>query len=1227
MMRLLNRHRAPRHASPPSRAGSRPLAWLLLAGGLSLLTLAAAPPAWRDALPLDIRGAGPDTALCLVLAGLALLGHSGTAPRAARTLPGTAAALFLIPLLVLLHGLIFHRPPAPSALWGGHMSQAVSAGWMALGAAAWLGRRITRPATAVAAQLALLLAFFLGQLGVVGHLSGLMIPSGIWLAPVYLDLPAALGLMLAAAGLFQAYRGRGWFQDFYGRRADRTVFVGSTVLMGTVLITGAVLSIGMLAKPGLRAYQQAMGTTLEDTARSFELEVREITWRADRIAGLLFADSRDDGDRFGAYMNTHDAEDIALVRLLAADGGPSPAADPSVWGIALAGEPHTRLLWQGEWLLESIQALPELGQRLQLRLSSQTLGTLAQRTRALGMAADVLICGRQAGRVYCFPDARHAQPYAPDAELARPDRPMGLALAGRSGTTQAPDGQGRPAILAYAPIGRSGLGVVWGVDAESYYAPMREAVWLAILAIAALSLLAAYLMHRYVRPIVRNMARTEAYLQTVLASAPDGVLTVDAAGRVVSCNPAADSLFVTDGASCAGQPVRRFIPDWDAALADPDGVGDGRQPGRGREIGARTHDGAAVAVELALRAFPFEAEHLHVAVVRDISERKAMEDRLARVLHQTSQILQSAGEGILGLDNNGRIVSANPAALRILHYQQQDLIGRDLQVLLQGGQPREAMIRAPRACPIHDTLEKGHIHRVDDAVFWNGEGLPVWVEYVSTPMREHEALAGAVVVFADITQRRLVEQELRDSEIRYRLLAEHATDMISRHGADGTYLYVSPACESLLGMAPPQLLGRNLHGLVHPEDAEAFRQAYQELVAAQIGHTLEFRMLRGDGRYLWVESTSRRIVNPDTGQHEVIAVTRDVSRRKQVEITLKRAQAVARLGSWSLDLVHDIPEWSDETYRIFGLAPGAPVSYELFLSHLHPDDRDRVDQAWQAALKGTGYDIEHRILAGDREKWVHARAELELGAGGKPMRIVGTVLDITELKEKQEEIFASRQKLRELMAHRDRVREEERAHIAREIHDELGQYLTALRMDAALLEITFGQDNPRLAERAEAMKKLIDQTIKVVRSVASNLRPGALDLGLASAAEWLVAQFRERTGVPCLLHMPEEDLELDDARATGAFRILQESLTNIARYAQARRVDIRIQREGHDLVLEVRDDGVGFDPAQVREKKTYGLMGIRERAIMFGGSARFDSRPGHGTSLLVHIPLENGQPP
>jgi signal transduction histidine kinase len=205
--------------------------------------------------------------------------------------------------------------------------------------------------------------------------------------------------------------------------------------------------------------------------------------------------------------------------------------------------------------------------------------------------------------------------------------------------------------------------------------------------------------------------------------------------------------------------------------------------------------------------------------------------------------------------------------------------------------------------------------------------------------------------------------------------------------------------------------------------------------------------------------------------------------------------------------------------------------------------------------------------------------------------------------------------LRELSAHRERVREDERKHIARELHDELGQSLTAL------LRVRFGADIPDINDQVRAMTELVDRTIGVVRNVATSLRPTVLDMGIGSALEWLVDEFRRHSGLDCSLTLDLGEVQLGERHAVAVFRIAQESLTNVARHADASETAVALRCTAGACELQVDDDGRGFDPASARPH-SFGLLGIRERALSLGGQVSIASRPGGPTRIVVRLPLD-----
>ncbi|MTV41768.1 ATP-binding response regulator [Duganella radicis] len=217
------------------------------------------------------------------------------------------------------------------------------------------------------------------------------------------------------------------------------------------------------------------------------------------------------------------------------------------------------------------------------------------------------------------------------------------------------------------------------------------------------------------------------------------------------------------------------------------------------------------------------------------------------------------------------------------------------------------------------------------------------------------------------------------------------------------------------------------------------------------------------------------------------------------------------------------------------------------------------------------------------------------------------------------QVAARTAEVRELAAHRESAREDERKHIARELHDELGQSLTALRMRAALLRVRFGASVPGLNEQVREMTELVDRSIGVVRNVATTLRPTVLDLGIGSALEWLVDEFRQHSGLNCSLTLALEQGGPSEAQAIVVFRIVQESLTNIARHAEASETNVVLRCGADCCELRIDDDGCGFDPAQVRPH-SFGLRGIRERVLSLDGEVTISSRPGGTTSIAVVLP-------
>jgi PAS domain S-box-containing protein len=222
--------------------------------------------------------------------------------------------------------------------------------------------------------------------------------------------------------------------------------------------------------------------------------------------------------------------------------------------------------------------------------------------------------------------------------------------------------------------------------------------------------------------------------------------------------------------------------------------------------------------------------------------------------------------------------------------------------------------------------------------------------------------------------------------------------------------------------------------------------------------------------------------------------------------------------------------------------------------------------------------------------------------------------DVTERERVREELAA-------FAAESSGVREQEKSRIARELHDELAQTLTALKMDTIWMRDHLPGGSAEAQQKIVTMLSMLDGAVASVRRIAADLRPLVLDdLGLVPAIEWVAQNFTQRTGVPCELQV-DESLELEEPFATGVFRIVQESLANVAKHASANKVDVELKADGEHIVLRVRDDGIGFRPGAPRKPQSLGLVGLRERAMLMRGEVRVESAPGTGTCVEARIPL------
>ena len=483
-------------------------------------------------------------------------------------------------------------------------------------------------------------------------------------------------------------------------------------------------------------------------------------------------------------------------------------------------------------------------------------------------------------------------------------------------------------------------------------------------------------------------------------------------------------------------------------------------------------------------------------------------------------------------------------------------------------------------------------------------------------------------------ERKRAEALLLESEQRYRDIFDNSLDslFLLEVVEDGCFriIEVNPALERSVSLERADLIGKTVEELLPATAAASAIAKFQHCVDSWSPIDEEIQLDLPIGQRVF-HSTLLPVCDDCGRIQRIVGIFRDISERKQAERILHvREQEFRALVENSPDVIARFDLQGRFIYanpvtqallgktqdRILGKGPDEVLPW-LNATHTFRKTLAQIARTGEAAEEEVVIDAAPGADAARFE----ARLVPERDRQGQLVSILSIGRDISAMRAAERRLKESHAQLRLLSSRRETTREEERKRMAREIHDELGQQLTALRMGISLLRLQFGKDQPLLVESVQALMTRVDETIQVVRNVATSLRPAALDMGLTSALEWLVSEFSRNTGIPCRLKAPTARLDLDNERATAAFRVIQESLTNVARHAHASNVQIRLKPSRDQVLIEVRDDGRGFDPEQTRPG-TLGMLGMRERGHMLGGAVTVDSTPGQGTCVQLHIPLQ-----
>ncbi len=667
---------------------------------------------------------------------------------------------------------------------------------------------------------------------------------------------------------------------------------------------------------------------------------------------------------------------------------------------------------------------------------------------------------------------------------------------------------------------------------------------------------------------------------------------------------------------------------------------------------------------------------LGLTITLDIGRRRAvvLAGKIQDSQSRLQGILENLVEGVATVNEEGIIQSFNPAAEKTFGYQEHEVVGRHIGMLMpESHQDHPESYSSLRS--FFRTGKTDDLEQEQEIVGLRKSGTTFPLDLSMGEMTSDQD-RGFVGIIRDVTERKRLEGELR----KLSQAVEQSPASIVITDLNGEIEYVNPKFLQVTGYRLEEVIGENPRFLKSGYSSPKMYKKMWETISA--GHIWrgEFHNKKKNSELYWELASISPIKDRNGVVSHYLAVKEDITRRKETEIKLEKegmfnqlltdvavasneATAMENASKVCLDRVCKLTGWPiGHLYVVNENSSGLTPS-----GIWHLDDPDRFSvfkEVTEATSFSPGEGLPGRVLSSGQPAWIvdvnkdpnfpRARHVDNLGvkAGfGFPIlmgeNIVGVLefyspdavepdeklLDImsnigtqlgrvSERYQAGKKLKTSEQELRDLYNRLEAVREEERTRIARDIHDELGQMLTALKIDLSWLEKKLDGKQATVRDRAKTMSHLLDKTIKSVQEISTHLRPEVLDmLGLTEAIEWQVQEFQKRTGTECSMSSGTGDLDLDPDLSTAVFRIFQETLTNVARHAAASELNIEFYKKDGELVLKVTDNGKGIPEDKISHPKSLGLLGIRERALLWDGQVKISGVQGQGTTVVVKIPL------
>ena len=578
-------------------------------------------------------------------------------------------------------------------------------------------------------------------------------------------------------------------------------------------------------------------------------------------------------------------------------------------------------------------------------------------------------------------------------------------------------------------------------------------------------------------------------------------------------------------------------------------------------------------------------------------------------------ILDGLGLGVLVLDTHWNITYANAAAGRVWSIAVDAVSGRNLFEVL----PDLELTAARHCCEsVQRSRRRARFEFRLAGVLDTSQVYEVHVD----PLED-----GVSLLAVEVTDRHRSALQIRKLHSDLDATLSALPDLLFEISREGVYLKVWASNPSLLARRETELIGRPVTEVMSPDAAAICMLAIGE--ALDNGHSFgRVINLELNGKPHWFELSLSRKENLEGREPTLLVLSRDITEGRNVYEAMRRNENLFRslfnhspIGIALADLEGRYTHVNHAMHQFLGYDDGELVGRN-WRELTHPEDVFKNEALALQLLAGeiSSFQVEKRYLRRDgRPVWTLMVVSALRGQHGRIAQTLGQMLDIDALKRNEADLLRSRQQLREFAAHQENMIDAERKHIAAEIHDHLGQQLTAMRAETGLLRMQHGAQ-PGVREFCQRMNEMVDETIATVRDLARMLHPVELEFGLGPAVLSLTEKFSRQYGIACEVQCPAGDFSPPRAVASVIYRVIQESLTNVARHARASRVNLAGRLTPEEISIEIADDGVGFDVETVLNGRSYGLFGMKERVNTIGGELTIVSSAAHGTRITITLP-------